>query len=73
MRYFIVIFAAVALTTAAGAKSGQGRFCLTGVDNAGTENCSFQTMASCIKSKTGNGDTCHSNPARTTGSGSRDK
>lgn len=71
MRFATVVsvtFATLAMTAAANADAGTGKFCLQGGPSA-TLKCEYQTMAQCEKAKTGQAETCIAKPAGTTGSG----
>ncbi|MGI8527432.1 MAG: DUF3551 domain-containing protein [Pseudolabrys sp.] len=81
MRFAVVLATALAVSFVATAASAQapagtvpptkkGAFCLK-ESRGGATNCTFDSMAQCVKSKVGNGDTCGRNPkSRTTGSAS---
>ena len=69
MRYVMALAAilpAFAFAASATSAAETGKFCLKGP--ATTINCTYDTMASCDKAKTGT-QTCVANPAATTGSG----
>jgi hypothetical protein len=74
MRYAIAlsaVLAAFALSAPANAQTAaqSGKYCLIGSGGGGSAaNCSFQTMAACEKSKSGENQTCTPNK-QTTGSG----
>jgi hypothetical protein len=64
-----ILLASTAIASAAGSGS-TGKYCLNERIAGDSANCSFQTLASCLASKTGQSDTCTPNPRATTGSGS---
>jgi len=69
MRHILAlaaILSAFALAAPAASAAGSGKFCLKGPGS--TMNCTYQTMAACTQAKKGT-QTCVSNPASTTGSG----
>lgn len=70
MRFATVVsitFATLAMTAAANADAGTGKFCIQGGPSA-TLKCEYQTMAQCDKAKQG-AETCIAKPGGTTGSG----
>ena len=62
MRHVIAVSSVACLLILAAAGIGaqaadHGRYCLV-QDHTGASNCTFRSLASCLKSKTGNTDTC---------------
>jgi hypothetical protein len=73
MRYAIALTSVLSVLAFSGAANAQtsqsGKYCLLGGGGGGSgSNCSFQTMAECEKSKSGENQTCTPN-TQTTGSG----
>ena len=75
MRYAIALSAVLTALALSGPANAQtpvqsGKYCLIGGGGGGSsQNCSFQTMAECERSKSGENQTCTPN-TQTTGSGS---
>ncbi len=68
MRHVIALAAilpAFALAASAASAAETGKYCLKGPGT--TMECTYETMASCDKAKSGT-ETCVANPASTTGS-----
>jgi len=74
MRYAIVIAAALgAFTATANAAGSEGKWCLNTFSTGAAVNCSFESQAQCMSSKTANADSCSPNPRASTGSSTHQK
>ncbi len=69
MRHLLFTATAAALTLSAAitiesspAKADGARFCISGRDGGGIENCSFATLRSCKATTSGNSGSCILNP-----------
>ena len=78
MRYAVILsaaFATIALSGSASAQTGDspGKYCLRSMSGvtASVENCLYQTMAQCEKSKGGQKDMCFKNTKMKSTTGSR--
>jgi hypothetical protein len=69
-RALIIAAALLAFAASAQAQSGvDGQWCLSSFGSGDNVNCSFETLASCMESKTSNSDTCSINPRAPSGAG----
>jgi hypothetical protein len=79
MRYAIALSAALTALALSGPTHAQtaaqsGKYCLLGGGGGGSgQNCSFQTMAECERSKSGENQTCTVNTQTTGTGGTTDK
>ncbi|HKY85659.1 MAG TPA: DUF3551 domain-containing protein [Pseudorhodoplanes sp.] len=79
MRYAIALSAFLTALALSGPANAQpavqaGKYCLLGGGGGGSgQNCSFQTMAECERSKSGENQTCTLNTQTTGSGGTRDR
>ncbi len=72
MRRILVLSAAAVMLAAAAVPAQaarHGRWCLSQYNVGTNTNCSFRMLAACVKSKTGNNDSCTPAGRSTTGTG----